>query len=221
MKRKVKFGILLFLITIISFYSICGTFAKYTSSIDLTDEARVAVWDFDITRDVDLFQESYLDNEGAYVQSLGGKMGMENGEEKEILDKVIAPGTSGEYTFRIKGAPETSYRVKIEVVDKIDTVGRITYDLDGECPSNTIQELAWCLESLYSRDEYFSEPMDATHKISWKWIFENPNHTEEENKKDTDIGSAAIIHDTEEGYYDQAKVKLTVRITAEQYIPTE
>lgn len=221
MNKKIKLGVVLLLVTILSFYSISGTFARYTSSIDLSDETRVALWDFDITRDVDLFQESYLDNQGAYVQSLGGKKVTENGEEKEVLDKVIAPGTSGEYSFRIKGAPETSYQIKIEVIDKIDTVGRITYDLDGECPSNTIQDLAWCLENLYSRDEHFDTPVDATHTISWKWQFENPKNTEEENKKDTDKGSAAIIHDTEEGYYDQAKVKLTVRITAEQYIPTE
>ena len=221
MNKKIKLGIVLSLVTILSFYSVSGTFAKYTSSIDLSDEARVALWDFDLTRDVDLFHDSYIDKNGAYVKSFGCKTVTENGKEKEICDNVIAPGTSGEYTFRIKGAPETSYQIKIEVIDKIDTVGRITYDLDGECPSNTIQDLAWCLENLYSRDEYFDKPVDATHTISWKWQFENPKNTEVENKKDTDIGSKAIIHETDDGYFDQAKVKLTVRITAEQYIPTE
>ena len=44
-KRTMAVGGLLMAVAMTS-YSVAGTYAKYTSKIDLTDDARVAKWDF-------------------------------------------------------------------------------------------------------------------------------------------------------------------------------
>ncbi len=220
MKKKVLV-FLIILATVMTSFSVSRTFAKYISSIDLSDEARVALWDIDITKDVDLFRDSYfVVNENGekdyYVKSLGCKsIDDEEGNAQEVCDNVIAPGTSGEYKFTISGTPETNYRIKLKVLEKTDTVGRITYNLDGMCPTDDINELAWCIESLYSIDDVFpaTRPTDIYHTISWKWDFYK---SDDEDKKDTEKGSSAVINEDEFGYNDQSKVKLSVRVTAEQ-----
>ncbi len=220
MKKKVLIVVMMFAVFITNFL-VSRTYAKYISKIDLTDEARVAHWGINITKDVDLFRDSYYftnkdGEEEAYVKSLGCKNIInDNGESQEVCDNVIAPGTSGEYRFTISGTPEVNYRIKLKVLEKQDTVGRITYDLDGKCPTDDINELAWCIESLYSIDDVFpaTRPTDTYHTISWKWDFYK---NDLEDKKDTDKGSAAIIEENDLAYDKQAKVKLVVNVTAEQ-----
>lgn len=112
-------------------YSVAGTYAKYTSSIDLTDEARVAKWEFTAkdggnckeitgvyneqtgqmdgtrwecqeTNKLNLFADSYTYNNDTklYVKSFDG-------------DKVVAPGTQGEFKARFGGAMEVRHDFKL------------------------------------------------------------------------------------------------------------
>jgi len=104
MKRKsMVLGVLLLAVMVTS-YSVCGTYAKYVSSIDYTDEARVARWDFNIqeTSTVDLFQSSYTttDDNGTYTYVAS-----------KDAAKVVAPGTKGEYTYVLSGTAETNFKV--------------------------------------------------------------------------------------------------------------
>lgn len=129
-KRTMAVGGLLLAVAMTG-YSVAGTYAKYTSSIDLTDEARVAKWDFyardggnckqvtgvyneqtgqmDGTRwecseatKLNLFADSYTydGDTKLYVKSFDG-------------DKVVAPGTKGEFAARFGGAMEVRHDFKL------------------------------------------------------------------------------------------------------------
>ena len=64
----------LLLAVVISGYSVSGTYAKYTSSIDLSDEARVAKWqikmDQDTMNELNLFEDSYFYGDDRYSWSI-------------------------------------------------------------------------------------------------------------------------------------------------------
>ena len=123
-KRTMAVGGLLMAVAMTS-YSVAGTYAKYTSSIDLTDEARVAKWELtakkncrfdtttgegdryicDIAEDLDLFANSYSldsasDGKKVYVQSFDG-------------DNVVAPGTSGIFEAKFGGAMEVRHDFQV------------------------------------------------------------------------------------------------------------
>ncbi len=130
-KKSMALGALLMAVAVTG-YSVSGTYAKYTSSIDITDEARVAKWGFNATdkngnltteNTIDLFSQSYsingTDNELKYVLSSN-------------TDKVVAPGTKGSYEFQLEGEVETRYALLFAIDENKNTDIVVYYSLDAE-----------------------------------------------------------------------------------------
>lgn len=141
--KKMSIVTALIMLVTITTYSVSGTYAKYTSQIDLTDEARVASWGFSTvdrtnctpvettegTRweckqeatNLNLFASSYTYNEDAkvYVRSLDG-------------DKVVAPGTAGEYKIGFKGAMEVRHDFKIDFGVEDAKEVAVTFDVNAD-----------------------------------------------------------------------------------------
>ncbi len=214
MKKKVLFLTIIVFVTLISSFFVSGTYAKYISSKEKSDDARVAKWGLNVETTVDLFKDSYFDDK-TIVKSANG-------------DKVVAPGTSGEYTFTISGAPETNYKLNLQVLEYEDTVGSIKYTLDG-VPVPSLSRLVFMLEHLYNSGEVFpaNQPADydiengkqKSHTIGWYWEFEKGNDKatiDANNESDTKKGNAAIIDKKDKNYDKQAKVRLRIKITAMQ-----
>lgn len=204
MKRKSIFLISLMFLTLMSIYGVSGTMAKYVSSVDISDEARVAKWDIGITREIDLFRDSYFNEQGAKMVESGN------------LDAIVAPGTEGEYTFTITGIPETNYTLRIEVLEALDTVGRMTYSLDGIYNNLDIKTLKFFLENLLREEDVYpaNKPLKVNqHTISWKWNF---YEDDEMDSIDTSLGESAISDHESENYNDQPMVKLKIKVIAEQ-----
>ena len=203
MKKKFILGLII--TTIISIYSISGTYARYTETlIDKTDSARTAKWDLNITRDIDLFSDSYVNKTNDQIVKSTNN------------DFIVAPGTSGEYTFTITGAPETNYTLRIEVLEALDTVGRITYSLDGIYNDLDINTLNFFLENLLREYDVYpaNKPLKVNkHTISWKWNF---YEDDEKDKLDTEKGNSAITDNNDIAYDTQPMVKLKVKVIAEQ-----
>jgi len=206
MMNKKKIVVALIVLAMIPmFFSIQGTFAKYRSSIEVTDSARVAKWDVNVEKSIDLFQDSYITG----VQSLNG-------------NKVVAPGTEGEYTFTISGAPETNYKLRIDASGE-DHIGRIEYDFDDSCSTTDIKTLAWCIESTFSIDVVYpaNQPVDydteideqMTHTIRWRWVYDEGEATD---YIDSLKGKNAVVDPNSAGYETQDRVKLLFKIVAVQ-----
>lgn len=95
-KVLVVFAILV-LILATTMLTISNTSAKYITSANGTDSARVAHWNINTTNNIkDLFASSYTN--------------VTPGSEEQ---GVIAPGTSGTYSFTIDGDVETAYTLSI------------------------------------------------------------------------------------------------------------
>lgn len=125
MKKLSVVGVLAMLVTV-SLYSVSGTYAKYTSKIDFTDEARVAKWELLLdgnkvttTQNINLFKDSYsVDGKGVYVQSIDNA-------------KVVAPGTTGFYDLKLSGDMEVRYQLEV-LVDAAANDFVVYYDLDND-----------------------------------------------------------------------------------------
>lgn len=124
MKKMSVVTVLVMLVTLTA-YSVSGTYAKYTSQIDLADEARVAKWEFkatdkdgvELTNKINLFKDSYSYNGATYVNSSNG-------------ENVVAPGTTGAYTFKLAGNMEVRYALQFTVDVENDFV--VYYGFDAE-----------------------------------------------------------------------------------------
>lgn len=204
MKKKMSILAVLVLTVILSTGSVAGTYAKYTSAIDYADEARVAKWGItmsDSTTDdpffVGLFQNEYTSVDGVNSDVKG-----ENGE------KVIAPGTTGEYTFRVGGtAPETNYTVEIRISDITDAFANLEYKpvvywLDDDdqlgITYDTIEGLADAIAKLYT--DASGDPIvyaagtapTRAHTIHWAWAFDDElGDITGQDAKDTAYGNDA------------------------------
>lgn len=214
MKKKLIIVSILALSTL-TFFSIKQTYAKYTSQTDFSDSARVAIWDVNTTVSVDLFKDSYIDSG---VQSLN----CEEVGDKKVCDKVVAPGTSGEFRWTITGAPETNYKMRVEYQDVVDDVKNIKFSLDGReiRPTSKVSSLQGLLNRLrtstynpdevypagYKVDYNYNRNEQIEHVISWDWpLGEDSESDTELSKKQANLGfklSIIIEQTTEEATYE-------------------
>lgn len=113
-------GILLALVLVTSCF-VGGTFAKYVTEGTGSDSARVAKFGVKVTAEGSTFATSYdKDNTAKTVVS-------------STVDKVVAPGTSGEMAaINITGKPEVSVKVSYEA--KVDMSRWVDADGKFYCP---------------------------------------------------------------------------------------
>ena len=223
--KKTKFmraALLLLVLTLITSCFVGGTFAKYTTSANGTDTARVAKWGFQPTTiSLDnLFSKGYA---YAYTSTTGNSV-------SSSVD-VIAPGTKGEATFGFTyggatgiNAPEVAYTFVVStegstIADDINNNTNIQWKLDnGEW--GTWDALITAIEALDgnkagNRYEPNSLPVafNATgnneHTVYWQWLFETKNDdvvNAAQDTTDTGMGNDA----------DLANVTLKITVSATQ-----
>ncbi len=188
----------LLVLTLLSTCAISGTFAKYTSSNNASDSARVAKWGYGTSTVVfaDLFSATYT-NVNADA-------------------KVIAPGTEGNATFTF--APNAS--IDTEVAYKLDVEATTGSSIDSTIVANTniqfkldngnwgtFEELQTAIANL-SVDKVEANANDATITVTvyWKWAYETAGEgVAAQDKTDTDMGIAG-----------NAVVTLQINVTATQ-----
>lgn len=197
--KLVKFTAFVLLITLLALVLVSGTFAKYTSSADGEDSARVAKWSIlvgekDITKATDkvtfnLF-DTIKDSDGATE------------DDVKSNDKVIAPGTSGSFALDIKNESEVTAEYK--VVYGIENTSNIPL----EFTTTPDVEASWTKDITSLNKTDFTElaigaTAEATDTtIYWRWAFS----TDE----------AGDVKDTTLGIDGTATVKVTAELTAQQ-----
>lgn len=216
--KMMRIASILLVAVLLSLCVISGTFAKYTTSVNSQDSARVAYWGFQRTNSMDITGLFV----GAYDQETGATVKSEDGAD------VIAPGTAGSTTFsfaydeRNGNAPEVAYTFEVKVDGTIgadiEANPNILWSLDGaefahETDSSSWDKLIAAIEALDgnragNRYEAGELPtafgtQDNTHSISWRWVFSN---SEANDTYDTSMGNAA----------DLESVSLKITITATQ-----
>ncbi|MBQ3003454.1 MAG: hypothetical protein IJD82_06965, partial [Clostridia bacterium] len=116
--KMMRIASVLLIAVMMSTCAISGTFAKYVTSGDASDSARVAKWGVEVTGVGDYFADAYNTDDALYA---GAQSVITSGATD---DSLVAPGTSknGVTTIKITGVPEVAARVSVigdvEIGDK-------------------------------------------------------------------------------------------------------
>lgn len=220
--KKTKFmraALLLLVLTLITSCFVGGTFAKYTTSANGSDTARVAKWGFQPTTITmtDLFKTAY----DKTVKAVDNPQ-----------SDVIAPGTNGEakFGFTYGGAdgitaPEVAYTFVVSTdgsicADSIKNNANIKWYLDKElAKADGKTDGSWdaliaaieALDGNKTGNKYgpntlpdaFNTAGANEHTVGWEWVFST---SEDADATDTGMGNAT----------DLANVTLKITVTATQ-----
>lgn len=192
----------LMLATVASMGSVAGTYAKYTTTGDVTDTARVAKFGVKLTT-----VDTNVDGQGLFEKTYKNPAG--DAVTVEASSKVIAPGTTGSVAAtQITGTPEV--KVKVKNVSDITLTGweipaPTETDANAKefyCPlkftigtttiegatKTTAAELEKAIEDLINSDVDVEANgnLGTVNGLSWTWDFEGGNDT-----KDTALGDLA------------------------------
>ncbi len=202
--KMIRLMAVLLLIVTIAVIAISGTYARYITTVGGTDTARVAHWKINTTNSIaDLFAASYTNVVNADADGTA----------------VIAPGTSGSYTFAIEGTVETAYTLKVEATGTDAVNGAV--NIDESTPYDPIKYTFQKNSDAVVECTSFSDLLSKinaidngttthtagtlsgdTYTIGWSWAIDG------NDAKDTELGNLVASGDR--------KVNLTVNITATQ-----
>ena len=194
--KLAKLTVLVLLVTLAALILVSSTYAKYTTKLTGSDSATVAKWSINAENNVtDLFAASYTNVKAGTADKA-----------------IIAPGTEGEYKFKITGSVETAHTLKVaaEGTDGINTSDYspivYTFQKDSEA-AQTCTSFDDLLSKINDIDDGTTthnagDLNSSTYTIGWKWAFEG------DDAKDTALGTAAAA--------GEKTVSLSVDITATQ-----
>lgn len=177
--KMMKLAMCLLVAVALTTCSVSGTFAKYASEVTVSDTARVAKWDIKINNvKQDQWSNSVVFDLFSYTDANVDVDGTGN-------EKVIAPGTTGEFTFTIANASEVTANYEIAIAEtnannipieyKVGN-GAWTVPTDGKLTVQSAENIA----------------MGASKDIvvAWRWAFEGADSTNFTTTQTTDTDTA-------------------------------
>lgn len=117
--RMMRLASILLVCVLLTTSVISGTFAKYTTSTNGEDTARVAKWGVTLSVDTEsLFATSYGTNLApAAKNEAGNDIAITVNAAGTPAPDVVAPGTGGAMVFSIVGEPEVAAKVTVSFTD--------------------------------------------------------------------------------------------------------
>ena len=201
--------------------TISGTFAKYVTSAEGTDTARVAKWGVTITANGETFAKTYAKDDDTFTLEANTVVSSDD-------DKVVAPGTDGTMAaVALSGTPEVAVRITytgaFDINDEWEVAGDfycpLVINVNGTAFDGRAYTSAADFElsvnnaiAAYSKDYPAGTDLSAATvgadalKVTWEWPFST---SPKNDKQDTTLGNHAVAGDA-------ATVTLTVTTTATQ-----
>ncbi|MBR5512984.1 MAG: hypothetical protein IKV85_03225 [Ruminococcus sp.] len=221
MSKKINFlraGALTMVLALGTTCFMSGTLAKYVTSGEGSDSARVAKFGVTVTANGETFAETYKTDDGAFAETYS----------VVSAENVVAPGTSGNMTsMTLTGTPEVAVRVNYEIPEGVTMFSG--WEVDGAyyCPivitvgDKDINGLDYSSEAEFQKE--VAEAINGYSKdypagtdlstvgteslaISWEWPF---YVSDANDVKDTALGDAAADDNA-------ATINLTVKTTVTQ-----
>lgn len=189
MKRNtiLRVSAILLVLTLLSTCVISGTFAKYTTSANANDDARIAKWGVVVEATAEAFTENDDDTVISFVSG----------------ENVLAPGTDGNLCgLTITGQPEVAVKIdataELELTDwavdsayycpLVITVGNTEFKgndyADAEAFEKAVEDAIVAEIAVASVDPN-TNLADAV-AVTWAWAYEG-----NDDVKDTALGNAA------------------------------
>ena len=180
-QRFFMLGIITVLVAVLSLTFVSSTFAKYTSTVNGSDSARVAKWQFKFnTSDITL--DSVEDADQEITFNLFNTLTSES-SVSQTDGTIIAPGTSGSFTFNISNLSEVTaqYALDYSVVNTANIP--VEYSLDNSTWSKSIDSLDVTASDATKLVYLTGKSEDIT--VYWRWAF---YENEAGDQADTNLG---------------------------------
>ena len=190
-----RFAAVLLVLVLLSTCVVSGTFAKYVTSDDAQDEARVAKWGVTVT----------VTGDDAFKTAYDGSV------QSSTSDDVVAPGTSGTLaTLSITGTPEVDVNIKYEATltltgweigdpateycPLVFNVKGTEYKIDGSTITTVEQLETAVVNAIATYAENIEAGTDLSSiddiAISWSWAIGTSDDVNDTvNKNDTALGN--------------------------------
>ena len=198
--RTMRAAVLLRALVLITSCFVGGTFAKYVTSGDAADLARVAKWGVTVTAHEtgDVFAKAY-----------------DTTVKSSSSDKVVAPGTKKENAtlVTLSGKPEVAVNVTYSadhfgltgnwqsddngtfycplIITVGDTVIKCAALQNAEAVATAVKDAVAACSATYGPNTDLSAVANGGLKISWEWPFEETDNPGQTDVKDTYLGNQA------------------------------
>ena len=224
--KMLRIASVLLVAVMMSTCAISGTFAKYVTSGDAEDSARVAKWGVTIETSSDLFDEVYA------------RTSTED-KHKTITNTVVvdtagtnlvAPGTTKSINFSISGSPEVAVEVNfaftatsdVKIPEGTTVATGVTLDKDYTpvvftlkkngtvLETGTLSDIATKFNSLSAVYGPNSTALAGSYTLTWVWDFEGANTI---NAADTYLGNVAAGTKTDANTNTVIDFDFTITVT--------
>ena len=173
-------GIFTVMVALVSLSLVSGTWAKYTSTVSGSDSARVAKWAFTT---VDLAHEKVEFNLFNSIKDSNG-----TDAETDVAANLIAPGTSGSFSFSVKNESEVNAVYTVAYTSNEAGVP-LVFSTDGSSWVGTLEE-------LNVTDAAFDMGDTVNITVHWKWAFEGGEAAGWQDSNDTSLGTTGTAEPT-------------------------
>ena len=203
--RMMRVASALLVAVLLTTCAISGTFAKYVTSKESTDTARVAKFGVDLGVAVDGAFATEYDADVTVTDKDGAAIAKTVVASSTDQDNLVAPGTKGDLmaSATIAGTPEVAVNVKQEA-----TLVLTGWEVNGTyyCPLvitvdgtkfygmdyTSAAEFIAAVEAALDSDVNYAPNTDLTesHSVTWAWAFEGTDG-KQTDELDTALGNYA------------------------------
>ena len=221
--RMMRVASALLVAVLLTTCAISGTFAKYVTSKESTDTARVAKFGVDLAVTVDGAFATEYEADTTANDEHGVAIAKTVVSAADDQDNLVAPGTKGDLmaSATIAGTPEVAVNVKQEA-----TLVLTGWAVEGTyyCPLvitvdgakfygmdyTSAAEFIAAVEAALDSDVNYEPNTDLTesHSVTWKWAFEGTDG-KQTDVKDTALGDYAAKT-------DDIEISFTYKVTVTQ-----
>lgn len=227
MSKKINFlraGALTMVLALGTTCFMSGTLAKYVTSGQGSDSARVAKFGVAVTANGETFAKEYAKDDTSFTLAASTVVSSDNTD-------LVAPGTNGNMaSMTLTGTPEVAVRVSYEIPEgetmfsgwKVNDayycpivitvegtkINGLDYTSEAEFQKAVADAIkGYSIDYPAGTDLSAEEVKGESLAISWEWPFESENNINDE--KDTALGDAAAAGKA-------ATINLTVKTTVTQ-----
>ncbi len=231
--KTMRAAVLLLALVLITSCFVGGTFAKYITTADGGDSARVAKWGVTLevgnSGDTSGFKTSYNTDDSTYSSTITTSVSSENA--------VVAPGTKSDangISFKISGTPEVATKVTISMTNMEEIfLGTgdtayypVTFKLERKSTSDNnwskvaegkLSNIQTALTTANSVNQFApGVKLDNEYRLTWEWPFGSTTN----DVNDTALGNL-MAGKTVSGYGTDGtdynlEIKYNISFTVEQ-----
>lgn len=194
-----KFAALVLLLTMVTLILVSGTYSKYTSSIEGSDNVKVAKWSV-LVNNTDIASATTQELTFNLFDTINDTL--DHNDEADVADNLIAPGVEGEFGIEIVNQSEVTAKYAIDYTLTNTSNIPIEFSVDNgttwKSAANDLDVTAYDHNDgsdTTKSTELAKGNGSKTVTVKWRWAYEGASSSNftstQTDETDTALGIAA------------------------------